>query len=92
VALRLNGTWKTDFPNAKVLVAALKASDAFRIRSGGGGGYGAPFERAAELVLEDVRQGYVSIAAAAEHYGVVIDPKTLKIDWAATEKLRISPA
>jgi N-methylhydantoinase B len=92
VALRLNGTWKTDFPNAKVLVAALKAGDAFRIRSGGGGGYGAPFERAAELVLEDVRQGYVSIAAAAEQYGVVIDPKTLEIDWAATEKLRASPA
>jgi N-methylhydantoinase B len=88
VALRLNGTWKTDFPNAKVLVAALKAGDAFRIRSGGGGGYGSPLEREAELVAQDVRQGYVSIAAAAEHYGVVIDPATLAIDWAATEKLR----
>ncbi|HEY3639768.1 MAG TPA: hydantoinase B/oxoprolinase family protein, partial [Xanthobacteraceae bacterium] len=42
VALRLDGRWKTDFPNAKVLVAALKAGDAFRIRSGGGGGYGSP--------------------------------------------------
>jgi N-methylhydantoinase B len=88
VALRLNGTWKTDFPNAKVLVAALKAGDAFRIRSGGGGGYGSPLARAAELVQEDVRQGYVSVAAAAEHYGVVIDPATLEIDWAATEKRR----
>jgi N-methylhydantoinase B len=92
VALRLNGTWKTDFPNAKVLVAALKAGDAFRIRSGGGGGYGSPFERAAELVRDDVRQGYVSIAAAAEHYGVAIDPATLEIDWAATGKLRATPA
>jgi N-methylhydantoinase B len=88
VALRLNGAWKTDFPNAKVLVAALKAGDAFRIRSGGGGGYGSPLEREAELVAEDVRQGYVSIKAAADHYGVVIDPATLKIDRAATEKLR----
>jgi len=88
VALRLDGTWKTDFPNAKVLVAALKAGDAFRIRSGGGGGYGSPLERPAELVQEDVRQGYVSIAAAAELYGVVIDPATLEIDRAATEKLR----
>jgi N-methylhydantoinase B len=88
VALRLNGTWKTDFPNAKVLVAALKAGDAFRIRSGGGGGYGAPLERAVELVQEDVRQGYVSVAAAADLYGVVIDPVTLAIDRAATEKLR----
>src|SRR5712672_426831 len=67
VALRLAGSWKTDFPNAKVLVAALKAGDAFRIRSGGGGGYGAPLERPPELVQEDVRQGYVSIKAAADH-------------------------
>jgi N-methylhydantoinase B len=88
VALRLGGRWKTDFPNAKVLVAALKAGDAFRIRSGGGGGYGLPFEREAEVVHEDVRQGYVSIAAAAELYGVVIDPATLEIDRAATAKLR----
>jgi N-methylhydantoinase B len=88
VALRLAGAWKTDFPNAKVLVAALKAGDAFRIRSGGGGGYGSPLERPAELVAEDVRQGYVSIAAAAEHYVVVIDPATLAIDRAATENLR----
>jgi N-methylhydantoinase B len=88
VALRLGGAWKTDFPNAKVLVAALKAGDAFRIRSGGGGGYGSPLERPAELVAEDVRQGYVSIAAAAELYGVVIDPVTLAIDRGATERLR----
>jgi N-methylhydantoinase B len=88
VALRLNGTWKTDFPNAKVLVAALKAGDAFRIRSGGGGGYGSPLERPAELVLEDVRQGYVSIAAAASLYGIVIDPASMEVDRTATEKLR----
>jgi N-methylhydantoinase B len=88
VALRLGGTWKTDFPNAKVLVAALKAGDAFRLRSGGGGGYGAPHERPAELVLEDVRQGYVSLAAAAELYGVVIDGESLEIDQAATKSLR----
>jgi N-methylhydantoinase B len=88
VALRLGDTWKTDFPNAKVLVAALKAGDAFRIRSGGGGGYGSPLERPAELVAEDVRQGYVSIEAAADDYGVVIDRATLALDRAATEKRR----
>jgi N-methylhydantoinase B len=76
-----------------VLVAALKAGDAFRIRSGGGGGYGSPLEREAELVQEDVRQGYVSLQAAADLYGVVIDPATLAIDRAATERLRgIRPA
>src|SRR6202166_4016230 len=50
VALRLDGKWKTDFPNAKVLVAMLKTGDAFRLRSGGGGGYGSPLQRAAHAV------------------------------------------
>jgi N-methylhydantoinase B len=88
VALRLGGARKTDFPNAKVLVAQLKAGDAFRIRSGGGGGYGSPLERPVELVQEDVRQGYVSVQAAAAQYGVVIDAETYEVDAAATEKLR----
>lgn len=88
VALRLGGTWKTDFPNAKVLVAQLKPGDAFRIRGGGGGGYGDPLERPVEAVQNDVRQGYVTAKAAAEHYGVVIDPETFEVDLAATERLR----
>jgi len=92
VALRQSGQWKTDFPNAKVLVAALKKDDAFLIRGGGGGGYGDPLERSIDEVAEDVRQGYVSIKAAAERYGVVIDPKTLAVDRAASERLRATRA
>ena len=88
VALRLGGAWKTDFPNAKVLVAQLKPGDAFRVRSGGGGGYGSPLERPVALVQEDVRQGYVSVQAAAEQYGVIIDAETYEVDAAATEKRR----
>jgi N-methylhydantoinase B len=90
VALRLGGTWKTDFPNAKVLVAALKPGDAFLIRSGGGGGYGTPLDRSLDEIEEDVRQGYVSLKAAAEHYAVVIDPATLAVDHPATERLRVA--
>ena len=88
VAFRVGNEWKSDFPNAKVLVAQLKPGDAFRISSGGGGGYGAPFERPVEDVREDVRQGYVTAKAAAERYGVVIDPETFAIDQAATDRLR----
>ena len=88
VALRRGGTWKTDFPNAKVLVAELKAGDAFRVRSGGGGGYGSPLDRPVDRVREDVRQGYVTATAAAELYGVVIDPHTHEVDAAATERQR----
>jgi N-methylhydantoinase B len=88
IAFRVGGQWKTDFPNAKVLVATLKTEDAWRISSGGGGGYGSPFERPVEDVQEDVRQGYVSVKAAAELYGVVVDAETFVIDRGATDKLR----
>ena len=88
VAFRVGGGWKDDFPNAKVLVAQLKPGDAFRISSGGGGGYGAAFDRPAEEVREDVRQGYVSARAAAELYGVAIDAGTFEIDQAETARLR----
>jgi N-methylhydantoinase B len=88
VALRIDGKWKTDFPNAKVLVAQLKPGDAHRIRSGGGGGYGSPLERPLDAVAEDVRQGYVSVKAARELYRVAVDPRTFKVDAAATRRLR----
>jgi hypothetical protein len=88
VELRVAGQWKTDFPNAKVLVAQLKPGDAFKIRSGGGGGYGDPLQRPIDEVREDVRQGYVTVKSAAELYGVVLDPETFEVDIAATEKLR----
>ncbi len=85
MALRLDGRWKTDFPNAKVLVAMLKPGDAFRLRSGGGGGYGSPLERPADDVAADARQGYISLAAAKDLYGVVLDAETFAVDVAATE-------
>jgi N-methylhydantoinase B len=88
VDLRLGGNWKTDFPNAKVLVAHLKEGDAFRIQSGGGGGYGSPFERAIEDVVNDVRQGYVGVDQARELYGVAVDPQSFDLDEAETRRLR----
>ena len=77
-----------DFPNAKVLTAQLKDGEAFRLRSGGGGGFGDPLDRPADIVAEDVRQGYVSIESAERNYGVIVDPKTLALDAEATGTLR----
>jgi N-methylhydantoinase B len=88
VELRIDGKWKTDFPNAKVLIAQLAAGDAFKIRSGGGGGHGSPLERPIAQVLHDARQGYVTVEAAADLYGVVIDSATLELDISATKKRR----
>ncbi|GAC1658068.1 MAG: hydantoinase B/oxoprolinase family protein [Candidatus Dormibacteraceae bacterium] len=50
----------------------LPAGSLLRLRTTGGGGWGDPFDRDAELVLADVVQGRVSEAAAERDYGVVI--------------------
>jgi N-methylhydantoinase B len=50
----------------------LPAGTLLRLRTTGGGGWGDPFEREPELVLEDVLRGLVSEAAAERDYGVVI--------------------
>jgi N-methylhydantoinase B len=88
IAYRVGDTWRDDFANAKVAFDHVQPGDAIRIRSGGGGGFGTPKERPPEQVLEDVRQGYVSVAAAASDYGVVIDEMTLTLDRDATERRR----
>ncbi|WP_235817483.1 hydantoinase B/oxoprolinase family protein [Gracilibacillus timonensis] len=54
----------------------------------GGGGWGDPLERDPELVLEDVKNGLVSITAAAETYGVAIFAEDLTIDDEKTKQLR----
>ncbi|WP_028319940.1 hydantoinase B/oxoprolinase family protein [Desulfatiglans anilini] len=66
----------------------LKPGDVVTMDAAGGGGYGPPHEREPERVLADVENGYVSIEVAREKYGVVIDPRTLALDLAATEALR----
>ena len=88
VGLLMDGKWLDDLPNAKVFAVNLKAGDAYRMRSGGGGGFGPPYERSVEKVVNDVRQGYVSIESASADYGVIIDPATLEADISATERAR----
>ncbi|HZR70778.1 MAG TPA: hydantoinase B/oxoprolinase family protein [Burkholderiales bacterium] len=88
VTLRLGGVEKSDLPNGKVLTQRLQKGDAFTLRAGGGGGFGPPFERDPERVAQDVRQGYVSLRAARELYGVALDEATFAVDRAATAKLR----
>ena len=62
--------------------------DVIEFDSAGGGGYGDPLLRDPLAVEADVVNGYVSIEKALENYGVVIDPKTLKVDLEETDKFR----
>jgi len=89
VGLQFDGKWLENLPNAKVAAMNLKLGDAYRMRSGGGGGFGAPYLRNVDAVLHDVRQGYVSIEAASALYGVVVDSETLEADLTATESARV---
>ncbi|MFB6299817.1 MAG: hydantoinase B/oxoprolinase family protein [Halobacteriales archaeon] len=66
----------------------LEPGDIGSIQTPGGGGYGDPTERAPAAVREDVRDGKVSVTAAREEYGVVIDPATWAIDETATAERR----
>ena len=66
----------------------LKPGDVVTIDAAGGGGCGNPLERDLEMVERDVIEGYVSFERAKEDYGVIIDPKTMKVDEKATRKLR----
>lgn len=70
---------------------AIPAGTLVRVETTGGGGWGDPLEREADLVGLDVLQGKVSERAAREEYGVlvrVIDGATFEVDAAATAALR----
>jgi len=56
--------------------------------SAGGGGWGSPFERDPQLVLADVREGYVSVEGARDQYAVVLADGGHAIDTVATADLR----
>jgi N-methylhydantoinase B len=61
----------------------ISAGTRLRAFTGGGGGYGPPWEREAWRVREDVLDGYVSQAAAAAIYGVHLN-EHMEIDEART--------
>ncbi len=65
----------------------MTAGSAIRLRQSGGGGYGDPFERPAELVLADIADGYVTREAARDLYGVAVD-EAGALDEAETGRLR----
>ena len=54
----------------------------------GGGGYGDPYQRPIDKVSLDVREKWVSVEAAREIYGVVVDAAGV-VDQEATTKLRV---
>jgi N-methylhydantoinase B len=66
----------------------LEPGDTLVSYSGGGGGVGDPLDREVEKVRWDALNEYISIQAARDVYGVVMDPKTFEVDDDATKALR----
>lgn len=65
----------------------LNAGDVLANETGGGGGYGNPFERDPQAVAKDVRNGFVSAASARSDYAVAV-ADDFTVDLAATASLR----
>lgn len=90
IAIRTDGTWNTELPNAKVTALRLLPGQVFMMRSGGGGGFGSPLERDIGKLANDVAEGYVTPASAAQDYGAVLTEGRVDVD--ATRRVRAEAA
>ena len=62
--------------------------DVYAVVCSAAGGFGDPLDRDTKLVQMDVEGNVVTVEAAREIYGVIVDPGTLEVDQDATYKLR----
>jgi N-methylhydantoinase B len=66
----------------------IKRGDVFRHEVAGAGGWGDPLERDPAAVAKDVRNELLSLNAARDDYGVILDATTWTVDGVATRRLR----
>lgn len=57
----------------------LNKGDVAKLVTATGGGYGNPYNRPAEQVAMDVKNGYITVEQAKEKFGVVLDADTFEI-------------
>ena len=79
-------------PLPPIGLVELQPGEYIRGLESGGGGYGNPLERDPNRVRHDVLEGWITLPAARDTYGVVLKGKTedgsLAVDGAATTALR----
>ncbi len=83
--LRLPG--EADFKGVNAVRRWVPANTEAKFVSAGGGGWGDPLDRSPEKVHWDVINGYISVKAAHDEYGVVLN-QDVQIDWEGTTRLR----
>ena len=79
---------ETVTPLSKDVILDVPEGTVYRQHAGGGGGYGHPFRRPAVKVAMEVRNEVISVQAARESYGVVVDPETFEVVEQETARLR----
>lgn len=77
---------------SKVTARQLHAGDSLQITVPSSGGYGDPLKRSPEQVLSDVLDGFTTLEAADQDYGVVIDTTTMTVDAERTAARRAGAA
>ena len=75
-------------PKSKEIISKIPSGTIMRQVAGGGGGYGEAYQRPAQRVVKEVRNGTLSLKRAEEDYGIVIDSTTLDLNRSETERLR----
>ncbi|GEO24513.1 5-oxoprolinase [Alicyclobacillus acidoterrestris] len=83
--IRKDGT--KEGPFGKCARKILNKGDVVRLITATGGGYGDPLLRNPQKVVEDVKNGWITIAQAKEIYGVVIDEQTLTLATPVTSPM-----
>jgi N-methylhydantoinase B len=76
------------FPEASHVHAQVRSGDTIYLECTASGGYGNPYDRDPERVLQDIRDEKVTAAAAAVRYGVIVDERILRVDTDATHRRR----
>lgn len=81
---------QVELPIQIMIDSPVRAGDKILHVQPGAGGYGEPWERDPQKVLEDVLDEKMTVAYAEREYGVVIDHQTLQLDHERTAARRQS--
>jgi N-methylhydantoinase B len=79
---------KEYLPRSLDLITGVSRGTVYHQLAGGGGGYGDPKGRPADLVAKEVRNGVVSTQAARDIYRVRVDEESFVVDQDVTSTLR----
>ena len=80
-------TGKVEYHESKCDNIKVSKGDILAFITWGGGGYGNPIERDAEIVALEVTRGLVTVKGAKDNYGVICSESGI-VNWDATEELR----